>query len=170
MCPFKGLHGIGHAGAAQAQREDEAGRQGRGEPLEASKLTNSGRRQPEPVWQQQGEQQQAYGSQKGAQRELPPAQELTKSGIQRLGGHCSSATLGLYSSLSTTCRVIATVAAATAMKLGTEIQLRSEKRGRPQMPWPLVQPVELFFPLTTGWHSVLPLPTRVPMPTDTPSG
>jgi len=32
------------------------------------------------------------------------------------------------------------------------LQLLREKRGRPQMPWPLVQP----------------LPTRVPMPTATP--
>eukprot|EP00438_Fugacium_kawagutii_P027000 Skav232498 [mRNA] locus=scaffold1096:12153:28826:- [translate_table: standard] len=77
------------------------------------------------------------------------------TGNSHWGGHCNGATCGLYPvpSIFKACLVMAMVPAATPMKVGTEIQLRKENLGRPQMPWPLVHP----------------LPTRVPMPTATPA-
>lgn len=47
------------------------------------------------------------------------------------------------------CWVELEIRVATPQKVGVATQLREDKRGSPQMPWPLVQP----------------RPTRVPMPT-----
>mmetsp|Transcript_79804 Transcript_79804/g.140861 ORF Transcript_79804/g.140861 Transcript_79804/m.140861 type:complete len:157 (+) Transcript_79804:529-999(+) len=68
-------------------------------------------------------------------------------------GDCNSAIAqGDAGSTLNTCRHKITVATAVPMNVGTAIQLRKLKRGRPQMPWPLVQP----------------LPMRVPMPVQNP--
>ena len=62
-------------------------------------------------------------------------------GNSHLGGHWSSATCqGPLGSTLLACRVTATVAAARPMKVGTAIQLRRARRGRPQIPCPEVQP------------------------------
>ena len=76
------------------------------------------------------------------------------NGNCHFGGHCISATPG-DAGLShlNACRVRATVPTATPMKVGTATQLRDENLGKPQMPWPLVQP----------------RPTRVPIPTKMPA-
>jgi len=63
-------------------------------------------------------------------------------------GDCNSATAQEDAgSILNTWRHRITVAVAVPMNVGTAIQLRKLKRGRPQMPWPLVQPLPMRVPL-----------------------